>query len=137
MSDTNLYDQEDEDARAELTEAQVFQCIQALENQAGEELALGISYGQFELGELGEEFDGEKEDCLHVVEQALGIRHHAVEDSAEDAAFAQRTAKSVYPPTATYAPTPKQRIATAMNAVFQCTVRPTRAAAHLNTNYVL
>ena len=92
MSDTND-DPEDDEVEPEFTEAHVFQCIQELENQAEEEVGDRICYGRFALGE---DFDGEKEDYEPVVKRALGIRHFAVEDSAEDAAFAERHSTTWY-----------------------------------------
>ena len=94
MSDSED-DQHDDDQvdDVECTEAHVFQCIQELENQAGEEVMQGICYGQFELGEG---FNGDKEDYEPVVKSALGIRHFAVQDSAEDAAFAERHSTTWY-----------------------------------------
>ena len=83
---------EGDDGR-EFTEAHVFQRIQQLENQAEEELAEGITYCQFWLGEG---FGGRKADYEPVIKRALGIRHFAVEDSPEDRAFAERHSTSWY-----------------------------------------
>ena len=92
MSDS---EQENEgDVGREFTEAHVFQSIQALEYQAGEELAQQITYCHFEG--LGEGFDGPKTDYEPVIKRALGIRHFAVEDSPEDRAFAERHSTSWY-----------------------------------------
>ena len=83
---------EGDDGR-EFTEAHVFQKISELENQAEEELAEGITYCQFWLGEV---LGGRKADYEPVIKRALGIRHFAVEDSPEDRAFAERHSTSWY-----------------------------------------
>ena len=77
----------------EFTEAHVFQKIPELENQAEQELAEGVTYCQFWLGEG---FGGKKADYEPVIKRALGIRHFAVEDSPEDRAFAERHSTSWY-----------------------------------------
>ena len=73
---------------ADCTVAHVFEHIQDFERQAGEELGEGIGYCQFNFE--GPFSSGRKEDYFPVIKRALGIRHFAVEDSAEDAAFAER-----------------------------------------------
>lgn len=80
----------------ECTEADVFQSIHRLEDQANGELIYRIDYCRFWLGEgFGEACqDLTKEDYEPVIKRALGIRHFAVEDSPEDRAFAERHSTS-------------------------------------------
>ena len=73
MSDS---EQENEGyAVPECTEAHVFQSIQQLEYQADDELANGIDYHQFDLGERFDGDDLAKEYYEPVIKRALGIRH--------------------------------------------------------------
>ena len=61
---------EGDDGR-EFTEAHVFQKIPELENQAEQELAEGVTYCQFWLGEV---FGGRKADYEPVIKRALAAR---------------------------------------------------------------
>ena len=73
---------------ADCTVAHVFEHLQDLERQAGEEV--GLQEYHLEFNFKGPFSSGRREEYFPVIKRALGIRHFAVEDNAEDAAFAER-----------------------------------------------